>query len=136
MWGRAAPGCADATSTRPTLSANNSKAKTMTSRANFTGQSPLKMTAHGPHRATSPRSATWLHGIAGVSLGQPDAPINQVRVPVDRRAAGAGRPDAVAPDAAIKLAAVLVLLEEGGECVEERHAAAGPKACPGFAHRR
>src|SRR5262245_52860326 len=43
MWGRAAPGCADASRTHPTLLANSSKAKTMTSRANFTGQSPLKM---------------------------------------------------------------------------------------------
>src|SRR5262245_56762574 len=43
MWGRAAPGCADASRAHPTLLANNSKAKTMTSRANFTGQSPLKM---------------------------------------------------------------------------------------------
>jgi len=40
---------------------------------------------------------------------------------VDRRAARTSHPDAVALDAAVEITAVLVLLEEGVERVEERH---------------
>jgi hypothetical protein len=40
---------------------------------------------------------------------------------------GARHPDAVALDAAVKLAAVLVLLEEGGEVLKEHHFAFGPR---------
>ena len=43
-------------------------------------------------------------------------------VPVDHRAAGTRHPHAVAVDPAVQLAAVLVLLEESLEGVEERHA--------------
>ena len=46
-----------------------------------------------------------------------------VRVPIDRRPARTRHPDEVALDAAVEIAAVLVLLEEGLERVEEGHAA-------------
>jgi hypothetical protein len=46
-----------------------------------------------------------------------------IRVPVDHRPACTGHPDAVALDAAIEIAAILVRLEEGLERVEERPAA-------------
>src|SRR4030095_15627394 len=45
-----------------------------------------------------------------------------IRVPVDHRSARTRDPDSVAADATIELAAVLVLLEEGVEGVEERPA--------------
>jgi len=45
-----------------------------------------------------------------------------IRVPVDHHAARTRHPDAVALDAAVEIAAVLVLLEEGVARVEERHA--------------
>ena len=46
-----------------------------------------------------------------------------VRVPVDDRPARTRHPHAVALDAGVKLAAASVLLVEGPERVEERHAA-------------
>ena len=46
-----------------------------------------------------------------------------VNRPIDVRAARTGHPYTVAINAAIKLATVLVLLEECLECVEQRHAA-------------
>jgi hypothetical protein len=46
-----------------------------------------------------------------------------IHVPVDRRAARTRHPDAVALDAAVQVAAVLMLLEEGVERVEEGRAA-------------
>jgi hypothetical protein len=45
-----------------------------------------------------------------------------IRVPVDHRAARTRHPDAVALDAAVEITTILVLLEEGLECVEEGHA--------------
>jgi hypothetical protein len=45
-----------------------------------------------------------------------------IHVPVDRRAARIRHPDAVALDAAVQVAAVLMLLEEGVERVEGRAA--------------
>ena len=44
-----------------------------------------------------------------------------VRSAVDRGTAGTRHPDTVAIDAAVKLAAVLVLLEEGKKRVEQHH---------------
>ena len=46
-----------------------------------------------------------------------------ISLSVDRGPARARHPDSVALDAAVELAAVLVLLEEGLECVEEGHTA-------------
>ena len=46
-----------------------------------------------------------------------------IRVPVDHRPARTRHPDPVALDAAVQVAAVLVLLKEGLERVEEGHAA-------------
>src|SRR5262245_47274125 len=50
-----------------------------------------------------------------------------VRVPINGRTARTRHPDPVAIDAAIKLAAVLVLSEEGGEILKEHHFPFGPR---------
>ena len=51
-----------------------------------------------------------------------------IRVPIDHRAASTRHPYAVALDAAVKLAAELVLLEEGGDVFKDHHLAFGPRA--------
>src|SRR4029450_1043760 len=60
---------------------------------------------------------------ASIQMTRPRLAGLLIRVPVDRRPARTRHPDAVALDPAIEIAAVLVLLEEGLECVEEGHAA-------------
>jgi len=47
--------------------------------------------------------------------------------PVDHRAARTRHPDAVAVDAAVEIAAILVLLKKSPERVEQYHFAFGPR---------
>jgi hypothetical protein len=71
----------------------------------------------------------YQHGAA--TSRRPRASVT-VRVPVDRHPARARHPHAVALDATVEIAAVLVLLEEGVEGVEKGHAALVEHALAGL----